>query len=680
MARIPEYHQQQLQRLEQPNPGVDTSALEVGNSVLQDTNALAQDVNQSNAHAQSVVSGVFGAAVSSIVHVVHAQAIANHAAAIQAKAFSDANAKTLATTARRDTFNQIDAVKQLGAQQPNSDMWGDFQGAHSEVVDKYIKQNYIDPKTNKVTDAEGLAKFKAYMNEDLTSKQPEIARLQAARDAGVAQDRWNVADITSTYAAAKSGGDPAELKDIIAPYAAQNGKEAFLLSTARHALPTEAQAVKVMHEKVQSLVKNGAESALTLNRDESLKQAKGDYMGALKLESDQLNRARQYLNDPIYGDNLSADDMQKFQHRINEAQQANLTATEQGLDAKTEEKLLGASMLGFNGIQAARQGDAVTANKVIQDIDNQLANANNSAQALEQQGHPAQRVLKLVDHLKAQREAISNAGDQFTTRTTAEQQKAFMLGVQKDYASETAMDSRVNVNEALRLLPDLNRITGSPEDYQAIGRARQTLNDAVKTNALGYGKDAETKISGMYGKLNAVLQIANTKKSDATAGVPEALHDMWNSLTAQVKPAPQAVQNALNPGNDKRLHATVNDQWVDDVSSKVNEYKANPKNKALLDSSGNVPSNIINNVIIPKIQNDFTKAFKQSFPGQPVDAQGNPVNAFMPPPPAGVQTAKAPANAEHVVKFGKQKTPPPTLVPPPPPMKLSEVLPPGTTD
>lgn len=125
MARIPRYHQEQLRTLEQPNPGVDTSALQVGNNLLQNTGALAQDINQSNAHAQHAVSEVLGSAIGALLQ--H-HAIANQAARQQTQLFQDS---LVSTNAAMVGLAQNDLVKQSIAMSPDD----------LEAGSKFYRQN-----------------------------------------------------------------------------------------------------------------------------------------------------------------------------------------------------------------------------------------------------------------------------------------------------------------------------------------------------------------------------------------------------------------------------------------------------------------------------------------------------------------------------------------------------------
>lgn len=663
MARIPRYHQQQLSRLEIPNPGVDTSALQVGNSLLKNTSELASDINHSQAVEQSVVSNVIGAAITGLVTKIHHDAYQKAYSAQMAVHTSDINAKAAATIAQRSTYDLLDKTRKWGEQNPNGDMQGYYEEQHKTLTgDKspLVLQRFYDHETGKkVVDPVGLNRFQSYMQTDLTQKHEIVGGMEITRDRQVAESNYNGAKFAALQSVQGSDGSPALLKDAIAPFISQNGKEPFMKSAANSVLGI-GKSDEDLQKQVQATVKASATAAMTVD-ETALTKKLGSKSAALKAGFNQLTAARDWFaNSPEYKDNLTSDEKKSFTDSVDKAQKANLTAQGNENNAKLVTSMFDDSALAWNGVASASQGDTVGAQKILTQLNTDISN-------LSQTSDKSPKALQRLNALKGHAGAIINMSEQY--------QRFQAVGAQKDFLAQQAKafdeggDTRIAAQTALDELPHASDIDGSPQNYIALNAATIAISKAAQSGAYGFGKAAQSKIAAQFGRLNAARAMMDAKKDDKTVDFGQQLWEGAASFAGQLKPAPKEVMQSVNPGNLKSLHNLANTNWQDYVASTTAKWKADPLNKSTLDAhGGNVPADVIAGFSTPKFKQDFVTAFKADHPYGAVDAQGNPLNgAIMPPAPTGVAAVKAPSQVNVSLKFGKDSGRQPTakLVPPP---------------
>lgn len=705
MAKIPEFQQAQLREAGVGAPQMDNSGAMLANSILGNSEELANSVNSAAGQQLASLGSLIGHGVNAInAHnarvnyaAKQAQAKADAADAAQRKIASDSLADMNSSNFKSVTDRE---GKIFMAKVPYNDDTPETATKLSDQLDA-VRTNYEKDPANgfmddqgNVLDSAALNRFRVKAAADKNTQLEKLNTIQAAayKNQGIVNLDKASAVMTSNVGNYK--GDPDQIVPTLNAYIQDNHQTAL----AYHG----TEGTKYLHGNVEQAVVNSWANGIVdaTDRDQSLKLSDGDKSKALVLEKQKLETQLSFIRNPAYSkpdkeDSVPLVDPTKQAQAVKHVQEllkANAVEIDQTQNKAYQRT---ASIYRGNAVTARRSadnGDLVSANKFLHDTYNEIE----GIKAQPQDAHTGTLIGQLEANIKDVQHGISNYNavkeKQLKTDDKLIAQKALDVQLNPDSAAKVAA-----VVKYKGLLPSIQNITGSIEDFDAITKHDVANENAFRSGAYGdpNKQQAWKRYETEKGLNDARLQAATDADKLSHKQNPVSLLDVrtwFQNKTADVKTAPLADTDlkALNPHNDPHLNTLAESQFHEkynnDVQDFVKKYGTDPKyRKQFIQGSLTHDANSLTPEAAEGIRKSSLAEFKIGFL-KTYQVTTAPMPHFtaakggkgQPPPPPGTP-AYNPKDFPAIMPTGKK--PPDKFVEPPAPVPMeTPPMPPGVPE
>lgn len=647
MAKIPLYHQQLAAPSTYRAP-VDNSAMQVGNSIIQDTSQLASMVNAAQGSFQRDIQSVLGAAGGAIAGYVVNKSIQARATAAQAKASSLITAHGNAAMASVDTYQKLKDITNEGMKSPqeNYNITDNFQHAFQEIKKGYIQKYYTD-----TPDPIGAAKFGELMDSTYESQSKDAINANEARIPVYSQGKVasTAQDLTNKVAA-----DPTVLGEAVKQFTTPG------MEVTKSLAWNPAEAAKNSKALINNMAQQGIATAMRIDRDDTiskLSQTKpdADVVDLLQFENNKLHAANALLDSADYSSALTSEEKTQHKKAIQGLIESNLTDQQQALNHKTDSKIAEATGLGYRGQEALYNGNNTSAAQQIQALMKQR-------QAVEQTGNKDANTTKLLNGYTHAITGIQRVGKEIATAKNQEQQQGFeqaKADTAEQLESPQTSEAMEGWETAYKALPRPENVTGSPKQYKIFTEAEQAAKHNLEVGGFGTGPKAAHSAAMYMGAIQNLRNVADEKVKGGSNSfmqkmpfmqqaqpVVDKLQTALDKAQASMNStsvAPDSIHNKLNPGRLGRFRADINKEWTLALDTQVNAKAKSPQYQAAYKAN---PAKFINDVASdPRMIDGFIQDYKSRY-GFTVPGQSNIVKA---PGASGVHVPKKPVKAKSAV-------------------------------
>lgn len=641
MAKIPQYHQDQLASSLGFIPQMDSSGAALAQSVLGNANALSESLQSTNQQIGNETGHLINQAVGQFVQQRNYD---RQQLNIQ-KAHEAAAAKTITEATSRGAGIAAAQQDQLKSQEAMFDaqtlnpIVGDvrtgdtqltrFQKEHQKIQEAGAAQFVKDPIA--------AGAYNSHMNQIGTTFGMHINEGGFAARIEQQKTDSQIADSAEVSQAIKTNGDPASLKTL---FAASRMPDNQQLKSQVYGPAYKTKQLEHETNMMFAGLQTGIEKSN--NFDQSVKDANGDRVAAAGNRQAALETMKQRISDPMFeaafhGQKRS-DQLLQLKTRLDGFIEANTKEQSQALDAENTSAMAvhTANMsdaLGYirNNNPSAAQSYKQVIQTDLDEAKKKLYTAPANAQQIEDNG----RLGKYITHLEGNISSIDAAEHRYEegVKATTKEAKAALEAKDKAFfGGEAASILRENLRAAQLQLPKQQNLTGSPNDFASIEAYNNALDKASSAGALGFGVAAQRQYSAHAATVDAYKTAAN--KLATKARKPEdamwdhAMAPLYNLVAKHdeiVGDIDPNTRKALNPTNARKMDANIDDFWSKAVTSQVAMWQQ---------KNGRSPS--VNDVkgIKAKMLDQFKVEFQQEFGITPTRHTAIPPHHFVEPPEA----------------------------------------------